>query len=296
MADSRQDHCARLAGAGSGGIVYRTMLLSDLGDAMRLKTAAGWDQLEDDWRLFLELDPQSGTVAVHDGLVIGTVTDIRHGPDLAWIGMVIVDPGYRRRGIGTALVERTLARLEGCASVMLDATAAGRPVYERLGFRPCGAVTRLQTAAVAACAATPRAERLAAADLPAAARLDAAALGGERGALLERLLARAPSLAWKACDGTSLQAFCLGRPGAAFHHIGPVVAQTPEHGIAVVASALATLRGRPAIVDVVDSGLARWLREGGFAESRSFVRMVRGREPTPPRPQSYLAAAGGEVG
>ena len=185
--------------AGPGAVAMRAMLPADIEAAMRLKAIAGWDQVEEDWRLFLDLDPQAGIVAVHNGRVVGTATVIRHGAGVAWVSMVIVDPAFRRMGIGTGLVRRALAALEGCPSVMLDATAAGQPVYERLGFRPCGSLRRLQTAAAGAVAGPPAARRAAAAaDLAAAAALDAAAFGAERGALLQRLLARAPLLAFKA--------------------------------------------------------------------------------------------------
>ena len=283
----------------TAAFALRPMLRADLGAAMRLKTIAGWDQVEDDWRLFLDLDPGAGIVAVRDGAVVGTATVIRHGADVAWISMVLVDPAFRRMGIGTALVRRALEHLEGCPSVLLDATAAGQPVYERLGFRPCGRLLRLQTAAAGACLPRRPAERLAAADLAAAAVLDAEAFGAERPALLARLLARSPSLAFRAGGGGRIRAFCLGRPGAELQRIGPVVGADPDDGVAVTAAALQELRGRPVMIDVVDSArpaLAGVLREAGLEETRQSVRMVRGRELAPVRPWSYLAVAGSELG
>lgn len=49
---------------------------------------------------------------------------------------VFVDPGYRRMGVARDLTLRALAwaRDEGLASVVLHASPAGRPLYERLGF------------------------------------------------------------------------------------------------------------------------------------------------------------------
>jgi hypothetical protein len=96
-----------------------------------------------------------------------------------------------------------------------------------------------------------------------------------------------------------MRAFCLGRPGAGFHQVGPVVAETPAEGIAVLAAASESLSGRPVQVDVVepaDPALAQWLRDAGLVEARSLVRMVRGAAPAPAKPGSYLAAAGPELG
>ena len=55
-----------------------------------------------------------------------------------WVGGVAVVPAHRRVGLGGALTEAIVAYLEdqGVATVLLHATALGRPVYERLGFVP----------------------------------------------------------------------------------------------------------------------------------------------------------------
>ena len=87
----------------------------------------------------------SGTfrAAVVEGRVVGTGGIVRYGQRLGWVAMILVDPESRGRGIGTAIMSELLARTTGLASVGLDATPLGRPVYERLGFRPQGELVRL---------------------------------------------------------------------------------------------------------------------------------------------------------
>lgn len=55
----------------------------------------------------------------------------------AYIMNLVTLPGFRGRGIASALLERVLetARLEGVPIASLHATAAGRGIYERAGFR-----------------------------------------------------------------------------------------------------------------------------------------------------------------
>ena len=62
----------------------------------------------------------------------------RCSPAPAGSGGVAVVPAHRRVGLGGALTEAIVAYLEdrGVATVLLHATALGRPVYERLGFVP----------------------------------------------------------------------------------------------------------------------------------------------------------------
>ena len=74
-------------------------------------------------------------VAEADGTVVGTGMATVNGP-VAWIGTVWVDPGHRRHGLGRALTAAAIeaAEAEGCRTLVLVATEAGRPLYESMGF------------------------------------------------------------------------------------------------------------------------------------------------------------------
>src|ERR1700683_884599 len=115
----------------------RVMTPADVPAGMRLKDLAGWNQTEQDWRRFLEAAPDGCFVAEWSGQVAGTVTTISYENRFAWIGMVLVDPQLRGKGVGTALLERAMDYLDasGVPCLKLDATPQGRPIYERLGFR-----------------------------------------------------------------------------------------------------------------------------------------------------------------
>jgi GNAT superfamily N-acetyltransferase len=65
----------------------------------------------------------------------------------ALVSAVATIPQYRRRGIAAALTAAALdaARRAGAVRAFLDASA-GESVYERLGFRPIGMVTRCHRA------------------------------------------------------------------------------------------------------------------------------------------------------
>jgi GNAT superfamily N-acetyltransferase len=49
-------------------------------------------------------------------------------------------PAYRRRGIASELLRRTIleARSRGLSALRLQSTDDGRPIYERAGFRDAG--------------------------------------------------------------------------------------------------------------------------------------------------------------
>ena len=78
----------------------RLMSESDLSFADSLRAGAGWNQTPQDWQRLLALEPEGCFVAQWNDLLAGTVTTTRFGTKLAWIGMLLVHPQFRRRGIG----------------------------------------------------------------------------------------------------------------------------------------------------------------------------------------------------
>jgi GNAT superfamily N-acetyltransferase len=71
-----------------------------------------------------------------DGAILGTGVVTINGP-VAWIGTIWVAASARGQGIGRALTEAPIEAAEsaGCQTLVLVATDAGRPLYERMGFR-----------------------------------------------------------------------------------------------------------------------------------------------------------------
>ncbi|MBI5380561.1 MAG: GNAT family N-acetyltransferase [Opitutae bacterium] len=297
-----QDRITRLRAqwryAGAGGLTLRPMAGSDLPELLALKTAAQWNQVPADWRLFLETQPAGCFVMAHQGRAVGSAASIAYAQRLAWIGMVLVDPAFRRLGIATALMERTLAALTGCPTVGLDATPAGQTVYEKLGFRAAGQLWRMVAPAAARPPAPDDVAPLTPTDLPEIAALDQATFGVDRTALLGWLLARKPEYGYRLPAQGAIRGFCLGRDGANYEQIGPIVAATPADAARLASAALAAIGARPAVIDAwaTQPEFLAHLRSGGFAPQRNFVRMYRGAPPPAGDPARAFACAGPELG
>lgn len=114
----------------------------DIPRAMELVLSAGWNQTAIDWRRLLRYQPDGCFAAVADGFqgavkLQGTVTTTSYGNELAWIGMMLVDPAHQRRGIGGSLMKCAMNYLigNGVTKIKLDATPIGKMLYEQLGFR-----------------------------------------------------------------------------------------------------------------------------------------------------------------
>jgi GNAT superfamily N-acetyltransferase len=269
------------------------MTLPDIAAGMGLCTSAGWNQLEEDWRFFLESPGSAAFLAEIGGRTVGTAAVARYG-DLAWIAMMLVDPTHRREGIGARLFERALDSVSDAPCVGLDATALGEPLYRRYGLVNDYSLVRTK-ATVEAARFLPfagRARPMNAVDLPAVLARDRAVFGADRSTLLTSLFARAPECAWI----VPAAGYAFGRPGRVFHQLGPVVAEDAATARELVAGCLAPLHGRLFAIDApqLDAAWLAWLETVGFAVERPFVRMFRSGHRHPGEPARQYAITGPE--
>jgi GNAT superfamily N-acetyltransferase len=285
----------------------RALSTDDVPAALGLCRQAAWNQTADDWLAFLTMAPETCRAAWMNERLVGTVTVLPYGA-FAWVGMVLVDESVRGRGLGTALLQEALEIVGGAGTACLDATALGRPVYTRLGFRADGDLQRLERLSIDDVpgyrrpldAAEPPALRpWHRHTLSAIAPWDLEVFGADRSALLSRWAARAPQFALVAETAAGeVAGYVLGRPGYDFDHMGPLVARNVEVATALMAAALARA-SRPVVIDVPDRGRSRfagWLRDVGFRVQRRFTRMSRGPQRAPEWPDTLFAVLGPEFG
>lgn len=276
-------------------IEIRLLFESDIPSAMRLKEAAGWNQTEADWRRLLSLQPDGCFAAVRDGELVGTTTTTIYGA-VAWIGMVLVDPQQRRQGIAAQLMKVALEFLQGkVENIKLDATALGRPVYEKFGF-----VVESEVERWTGDLGSSRPETRIVIDqksIRELLELDRLAFGADRSELIENLIAEtcvAPVLL-RAADG-ALSGYALARAGTRKTYVGPMVVSEPQLAEQLLDQMLSQLPGHEVYIDinrecVEDTSL---LSDRGFVKERDLIRMGKG--PTQKTSPLVVAIAGPEVG
>ena len=286
--------------AGPGPVVVRPMTENDFADGMRLCHSAGWNQCVEDWAFFYRGNPSGCFVAQHNGKTVGTVTTMCYDGGTGWIAMVLVEPVMRHRGIGTTLLMTAIDALAACTCIKLDATPAGKGVYQKLGFEEEYRLSRMinrNVQAIAPVASVP-VRPMEESDVKRVTQLDTEAFGIARPAVVEEFLQRAPEYAQVSELHGRITGFCLGRRGTQFEQIGPVVARDGRTARALVETVLRTLEGRGALIDVPqqDTAWMAWLRSLGFEEQRSFTRMYRGENTQPPPHPLLYASSGPELG
>jgi len=280
------------------GVEIRLLLEADIPAAMRLKEAARWNQTEDDWRRLLRLEPNGCFGAIKDGRLVGTTTTTIHG-ELAWIGMVLVEPQHRRQGIAAKLMDVALDYLKDKVdTIKLDATSLGQPVYEKLGFQVESVVERWSGVAQSTSGETQPAAVMDRDTVRELLNLDRVAFKADRSRLIETLTDAAcvSPVLMRAADDT-LSGYALARSGTSRTYVGPVIAKDPEVAETLLDRMFSELAGREVYVDLNKqcSAGASLLSDRGFVKERDLMRMVRGRESEKTSPL-IVAIAGPEVG
>jgi GNAT superfamily N-acetyltransferase len=271
------------------------LLPQDLDAALDLSTTEGWNQTAADWRRLLALEPEGCFAARAGGRLAGTVTTTTYGRALAWIGMMIVHPDSRRQGVGVALMRAALDHLRerGVACVKLDATPAGRPLYEALGFAADAELERWHGLArgVAGTASEPRAS------IDVISGIDGREFGAQRTRVIESLVAEgvAEPLVVSSRDGAG---FALARPGRLATYIGPLIATSAEIALGLLDRMLARLAGREVCLDLHRGGRLTpdALAQRGLALRRGLLRMRYGAPDAAGTGRSLCASAGPEFG
>jgi len=279
-------------------IAYRNMDFSDVDAGLSLCRAAKWNQLASDWEIFLHLSPGGCRVALSGDKVVGSVTTVRYQNFFSWIGMVLVDPGYQRQGIGIQLLKEALEILRNEETVKLDATPAGREVYLKLNFIDEYRLSRMNAIVDVNRLGSADARPLQKQDLRSLAIFDREIFGADRQSLLEWMWQASPQYAFIIENENGIQGYCLGRQGYNYIHIGPVIACNFIIAKNLVSAALQHCAGKSVILDVLhfDGEWLAWLADIGFTEQRPFIRMYRGTNVFNAVTEKQFAILGPELG
>lgn len=275
-----------------------------LGD--QLRALAGWNQTMEDWRRWWSYQPRGCFVGEWNGQSVGTATTTSYGNEVAWIGMVLVHPDFRRRGIASALLRHCLDFLSSIRAVELDATPLGKPLYEQLGFVEKWALTRWERPGVGERLRSTRStlDRISilssfdAADRTAIHTLDARAFGIGRARLLDLLMDQTLSvLVSRERDGR-IDGFGLVREGSRARYLGPIASTNPGNVRPLVERALDAAGDRPIYWDIPDANVVsvEIARDCGFRPQRPLLRMCRGSNDWPENLEYYYGIADPAVG
>ena len=268
----------------------RQLTWNDLVFAAFLGEMVGWNQLRADWERLMVTEPDGCFLIECQGSPAGTATTTTYGTDLGWIGMVLVHPDFRRRGLATALLNRCMKYLldeKKVQCVKLDATPEGRKVYAKLGFQEEFELARWSGHCIPG---NPVGDGEG--NWNTYAALDREAFGSDRRTYLEEL-------SKNSCDGFFGQrGYGLLREGRIARYLGPVVAESSGPGRTIVLNLLRASESHPVFWDIPEENQAAvsLAEELGFERKRRLVRMWMGKKNAAGRSDLQWAIGAPETG
>jgi len=253
------------------------MTIDDLRLGLRLSRQAGWNQTESDWLRFMDMEPGGCFVAGLNGCSVGTTTTCIF-ENVAWIAMVLVDKDSRGQGVGTKLLKHSLDYLDAqkVATIRLDATDLGRPIYEKLGFVPEYELARFEGIAQQG-----KTEQVITEAVPEhftdMVEIDRQVTGTNREKMLSRLFREFPQNTRILKFRDKIDGFITMRPGANAVQIGPCTASI-KAGPALLSDAMHRCAGKTVYVDIPIGNVPamKIAESSGLKIQRRFTRMCRG--------------------
>jgi GNAT superfamily N-acetyltransferase len=244
-------------------------------EVLRLAFRGSASRLED-LRLYRRIQPEGWFAAFQQERLVGMVGAACYGA-FAHVGLMAVHPDCQRQGLGRLLMEFLLARLEQqtIPLVTLDASAAGRPLYEKLGFAACDDTLVLERPINAPVPDPTGEQPLTTAALAELAEADAPVFGADRRKVFQALGEFFPGRTFVQRDE---QGRVSGWLCAQSSRLGPWVMLRPEGAEALLQAALALSYDVPLSVTVPSGNrpTLELLGRYGFVPVRSNTHMRRG--------------------
>jgi predicted GNAT family N-acyltransferase len=277
------------SGSGSDeapGLVLDRLTATDLPQALALSAEMKWPYRLEDWAFAHRLG--HGLALKAGPRVVATGAWWPNGTAFATVGMIIVSTALQGRGLGARLFDALMAETAGRA-VLLNSTPEGFELYRRRGFMTVGEIHQHQgVLALEDNRSAQNVRPAAPSEAEAIVRLDEAASGRPRGALLAALAGEARLVVLE--DAGELKGYAASRPFGRGHVVGPVIAADADQARALIVAAAAELAGAFVRLDTSpELGLGPWLAAQGMTKVSTATTMVLG-EPPAPRGEARIFA------
>ena len=235
-------------------LVVRSMRGAEIELALDFAAREGWNPGLHDAACFAAADPDGFLVAEVDGRAVGCISAVSYEGRFGFIGLYIVVPEFRGRGIGMRLWSQGMQRLAG-QLVGLDGVPAQQDNYRKSGFTLAWQNVRYAgTAGAATRAETPPGVALApllAVDFADVCADDRRVFPAGRANFLRAWIDMPDATALACMDGTRLAGWGVIRRCREGHKIGPLVADSQAVATALYTALCARVApGDPVYLDV----------------------------------------------
>lgn len=118
----------------SDDFIVRTMTADEVELAIEWAAAEGWNPGLHDAVCFRAADPDGFLVGIWRGEPVGCMSAVAYDGHFGFIGLYIVKPAFRGKGLGLRIWQRGIAYL-GARNIGLDGVVARQADYRKSGFQ-----------------------------------------------------------------------------------------------------------------------------------------------------------------
>lgn len=264
-------------------IYTRAATLDDAPQLLGLTQALNWPHRVEDWsQMLVSSDAwclQQGSTLVGSGLCFPQ-------GDWATIGLLVVAASQQGQGWGRHLMQ-TIMSASGGRHLLLTATQAGVPLYQRLGFKDHAVVCQHQGVLSSSFTAVPASTEGHEASISEVDEHESQTLlsllnqasGLDRSRLWPSLWAQR-DVAVKVEQDGYIKGFALRRRFGRGQLIGPVIAEDTSQALQLIEALLVDQEGLLIRIDTPESmGLGPVLTQWGLAQVDRVTQMVHGAAP-----------------
>jgi ribosomal protein S18 acetylase RimI-like enzyme len=272
-----------------------------------------WGYLSSDIKRYMEWEPDGCFVAKIDDKYVGHVFSVSYD-HLGWIGLLRVDPNFRKRGIGSELMKQAISYLHdtGVKVIKLEAVQNAVNLYRRLGFKEEFDSLRFRVVVqnlsvmehTFSMNSSERVEirPMKNKDILSIAELDSLYFRAPRTKVLRTLFQEFPHLCFVADTGNTLIGYVMCRKSTSgTYKIGPWVSDPEEPKVAgrLLITCLRKLGENNVLalgIPVINEQAISILKKFGFQHASTCKRMYLGQIPVKDNPKGIFAIGGSEKG
>ena len=258
----------------------KPMSLKDYEFAIELANTMDWNMATEDFQFMSSLEPEGCFVAFEGTQPVGIATCINYGR-VGWFGNLIVKDQYRKKGVGSLLVNHSTKYLlkKGVRTIGLYAYPNLVGFYSKLGFQPNEEFSVSHSQKLPSIAPSRALPSVSKEKLSAIEKFDSECFGGERKKLLESIIPVEGNLSYYVPDGEGLVGYATSTVYERMAWVGPLMCRQTnfEAAASLVKAVLSKLAGKSVYaVAPKNSALSNVLSGVGFKKDFSVSRMFYG--------------------
>lgn len=259
--------------------LVRKMSQEDLDFAVHLTDTKNWGLTEEDFLFMMELESDGCFTLWENSEKVGIVTSISYGR-VGWLGNLIVDEKYRRKGAASKLVKQVINYLtsKGAETVGLYSYMDTVTFYRKLGFQYDEEFTVMEGKATKSQNEPFDIKRVKEKkDLQKIIEYDSSCLGISRRKLLEAIFRKAENLCYFSVEKREVCGYIMAKVYERFAEIGPLICNREHSDTALnlIKTVLNMVEGSYVTLCLPkkESVIRNFLSQRGISESFDVVRM-----------------------